>query len=173
MNASRTRFGAPWGRVVRILSLAAVAILGGLPVMALTAFEMPAIARYSLVITPVLTLLVSAAFVVRGYELAPGMLIVQRLGWATRIPLAGLKTAVIDPEAMASSVRIFGNGGLFVISGLFRNNALGMYRAYVTDLRLAIVMRWADRTIVISPDAPEAFLEQLRAQGLLAPSIKA
>lgn len=171
MTENSVKFSAPWGTAVRLISLVAGMILAGLPVvglLALSDFHVPVFARYSMVITPILVLVISLAFVVRGYEVADGVLLVRRLGWTTRIALAGLKTAVIDPDAMNRSIRIFGNGGLFVISGLYRNNALGLYRAYVTDLKHAIVMRFTDRTIVISPDAPERFLELLRVRGFLA-----
>jgi len=62
---------------------------------------------------------------------------------------------------MRGSIRLFGNGGLFSFSGFFRNQALGIYRAYVTDPALTVVLVFAERTLVISPVQPEAFVKRL------------
>jgi hypothetical protein len=104
----------------------------------------------------------AALFVVRGYEVGAGELRVERLLWATRVDLSGLLRAVSDPSAMRGSLRIFGNGGLYAVTGLFQNGTLGRYRAFVTDQKRAVVLFLPERTIVLSPEDPGAFLEQLR-----------
>ncbi len=109
----------------------------------------------------VVVLLGSALFTIRGYELAGSELLVRRLVWATRIPLQDLRSAWADPSAMKRSIRLFGNGGLFAFSGLFSNRKLGRYRAFATDPRNAVVLRFAARTIVVTPDAPQEFLSTL------------
>ena len=66
---------------------------------------------------------------------------------------------------MARSIRVFGNGGLFAVTGIYRNRKLGTYRAYVTDRKLSVVLRTrAGKSIVVSPERPEAFLATLRAR---------
>jgi hypothetical protein len=112
---------------------------------------------------PPLVILGGVLFVVRGYQLAPGELRVHRLLWATRIDLAGLDRAAADPSAMDGSLRIFGNGGLYAVTGLFQNRTLGRYRAFVTDKRRSVVLHFPDRTVVVSPEDPFSFLHQLRA----------
>ncbi|MBI4914486.1 MAG: hypothetical protein HY825_01440 [Acidobacteria bacterium] len=112
---------------------------------------------------PPLIALVAALFVVVAYDVDGTELGVQRLLWSTRIPLTGIAAAWHDPNAMKCSLRLFGNGGLYSITGLFRSKALGSYRAYVTDPGRAVVLRLPDRTVVVSPDDPGAFLEGLRA----------
>ena len=62
---------------------------------------------------------------------------------------------------MARSLRIFGNGGLFSVCGRFRNRELGHYRAFVTDPKNAVVLRFGEQTIVISPEGPKEFVEAL------------
>ncbi len=111
---------------------------------------------------PPLAAVVSALFVVRGYRLSPGELLVDRLFWATRVELAGLTRAVADPSAMKGSLRIFGNGGLYSVTGLFYSSTLGRYRAFVTDQARAVVLFVPSRTVVLSPEDPAAFLQQLR-----------
>jgi hypothetical protein len=83
---------------------------------------------------------------VRGYTVTSDTILVQRLFWTTRLPLAGLQSARFEPEAMRWSIRTFGNGGLFSFTGCFRNKLLGAYRAFVTDPRRAVVLRYSGRS---------------------------
>jgi hypothetical protein len=80
------------------------------------------------------------------------------LFWATPLSLAGLQSASYEPRAMRWSLRTFGNGGFFSFSGFYRNRRLGAYRAFVTDLKRTVVLRFLTRTIVVSPAAPEQFV---------------
>lgn len=98
-----------------------------------------------------------ALFGIRGYSRTPDALLVHRLFWTTRLPLAGLQSVQFEPNAMRWSIRTFGNGGFFSFSGFYRNKLLGPYRAFVTDFRHTVFLRYSDRTIVVSPSPPEAF----------------
>jgi len=111
-----------------------------------------------LALVPGLILLVSILFVVKEYRLEAGRLHVGRLLWSTRVDLEGLDHAWHDPSAMTRSLRVFGNGGLFAITGLFQNATLGRYRAYVTDPKQAVVLRTPGRVVVVSPASPGGFL---------------
>ncbi len=62
---------------------------------------------------------------------------------------------------MSKSLRTCGNGGFFSFTGFYRNKALGAYRAYVTDLHQTVVLRYSDRTVVVSPESPEEFAREL------------
>ena len=103
----------------------------------------------------------SALFTIRGYTLTGDAMLIHRLFWTTRLPLAGLQSAKFEPDAMRRSFRTFGNGGLFSFSGFFRNSALGAYRAFVTDPHRTVVLHFPARTVVVSPSAPEEFVEDL------------
>lgn len=139
----------------------------GLP-RAIVPASQPALAeslRVLVFLLPFVILGVSALFVVRGYEVHGRDLLVQRLLWATRVPLDGLDAAWQDPEAMARSIRVFGNSGLFAVTGIYRSRTLGTYRAFVTDRKLAVVLRTrAKKSIVVSPERPEAFLTALKGR---------
>ncbi len=102
-----------------------------------------------------------ALFTIRGYTVATGAILVHRLLWSTRLPLTGLQTAHFDPGAMVGSIRTFGNGGFYSFTGRYWNKHLGSYRAYVTDPKRAVVLRFRDHTVVLSPDAPEDFVRDL------------
>lgn len=106
----------------------------------------------------------SLAIGVRGYSITAEAIVVHRYGWVTKFPLVTLVSAEIDPNAMKRSIRTFGNGGLFGFIGRFRNKHLGSYTAYVTNTLNSVVLRYPDKTIVISPDNPAVFVEQLHAQ---------
>jgi hypothetical protein len=103
----------------------------------------------------------AALFIVRSYAIEPNVLAIRRLLWTTRLPLAGLQSAEVSPNVMRGSLRLFGNGGMFSITGLFRNRALGNYRAFVTDLTKTVVLRFPNRTVVISPENPERFVADI------------
>lgn len=156
-----TRFNAPWGRELTVLTTIATAMIAGIAVFIWTRGGR---------VTPTLLLLVHAiplALTVRRYELVPGALLIRRLWWDTRWPLDGPVTATVRPGVMAHSWRIWGNGGLFAISGHFSNAALGRYRAFVTDFKRTVVLDTPRGIVVVSPDRPDDFvsaLERTRGQ---------
>lgn len=114
-----------------------------------------------MVLLPLLLLPGAALFIIRHYTIESEALAIQRLLWTTRLPLAGLQSAEVLPDAMRGSLRLFGNGGMFSITGRYRNRALGNYRAYVTDLTKTVVLRFSTRTIVVSPENPERFVAEI------------
>jgi hypothetical protein len=115
----------------------------------------------------------TALFCVRGYALSPGELRVKRLFWDTRISLHGLREAVFDPEATRRSIRLMGNGGLFAFTGWFRNTRLGRYRAFLTDPKRTVVLRFPGRTIVVSPHDPEGFIRDAMVQAVATDAMAA
>jgi hypothetical protein len=166
-------FSAPWGGPL-ILMTAVCAVLclllplpGVLIALGSSALGMSAIppwAGWPLAAVPLLTLGLSAAFMVRGYILTDVSLSIKRLGWETRLDLSRLNSATVDPEALQRSVRIFGNGGLFSFTGWFRNKKLGSYRVFATDAKRAVVLRFAGKTIVLTPDDPQKFVAEINSR---------
>lgn len=156
-------FSAPWSTSLKVMTAISVAILAGLPLVGVTTGprEEP-IWQIAMIGLPLSILLGALPFMVRGYHVENSVLTVRRLGWSSRIPLDGLETAEVDPEAMKGSIRTFGNGGLFCFAGRFRNARLGTYRAWATDPTLAVVLKFPDRTLVVSPDRPDRFVEAIR-----------
>lgn len=149
------KFKAPWGRELTVLTAISTFI-----VFALSVYVWSRGGRF----VPLLLLAIHAvplALTVRGYELGPGELRIRRLWWDTRWALDGHVTASVRPDVMARSWRIWGNGGLFAISGHFSNADLGRYRAFVTDFKRTVVLQTARGVVVISPDRPEQFVAAL------------
>lgn len=77
--------------------------------------------------------------------------------------LTDLQSVEVDPRAMTKSIRLIGNGGLFCFAGLFKNKHLGKYRAFATNPRNAVVLRFSHRTVVVTPEEPESFAEAIEA----------
>ena len=160
------RFGAPWSGKLRAATLIGIVVLLGLPV-AIT--SVPANGEASTLLVAIIAVVdlaviaTAALFLIRGYRLDGDGLHIERLLWADRIPLTALRRAWPDPEATSRSLRLFGNSGFFCIAGLFSNRTLGRYRAFATDPRHAVVLRSAERTVVVTPDEPLRFLSVIQA----------
>lgn len=163
--AHATDFAAPWSASLKVITAASCVILG---ILALTGLVTRgpggvggAIWFGAMVVVPLGVLIGSAFFIIRGYRLSPNTLTVLRPGWRIDISLANLQSAEVDPNAMKSSWRIFGNGGLFCFAGRFKNRKLGTYRALATDPSRSVVLRFEDRVVVVTPDRPKKFVSEL------------
>ena len=110
---------------------------------------------------PLLLLFGCALWTIRGYTISSDSILVHRLLWSTELPKTGLVSAEVDLEAMRGSLRTFGNGGAFSFTGFYYNKRLRSYRAYVTDPHRTVVLRYANRRVVLSPDKPEDFVQEL------------
>ena len=155
-------FSAPWGRQLKLITTLCGFILFGISAALLAnAPENPPWTYQVGTWMPPAIFALCALFSVRGYSLQENNLIVHRPGWRTRIPLAELQSVSHQPDATGGSIRIFGNGGLFGFIGLFRNQKLGRYRAFATDLAHTVVIRLPVRTIVVTPGDPQRFVSTL------------
>lgn len=158
-------FKAPWSQSLTYITVATcVTLIFGIVALLFVSKQMgnASVSLFSLLI--VLIAVVSAAFMVRGYEIAGDRLLISRLGWTTEIALNNLNSAVYDPTAMEKSLRIFGNGGFFSFVGKFRTSKLGVYDAYVTAPRLAVVLKFGNKTVMVSPEKPKEFVAQILAR---------
>ena len=154
-------FEAPWSRGLKLMSALSAGVIVAVGV-AIGSTPGDLFSRRMALALPLVVLVGPALFTVRGFTLERDALLVHRLLWSTRVSLAGLARAWHDPRAMARSLRLWGNGGFFAITGYFRNKALGIYRAFVTDPARAVVLVLPRRTVVVSPDDPAVFLQYLQ-----------
>ena len=156
-------YRAPWSTGLIVMSVFAVLICFGI------AFGTPLLPQpkhggeigMMLRWLPLAMAPLCALSIIRGYTITPGEILVHRLFWDTRLPRTGLQSATFDPKAMCKSLRTCGNGGFFSITGFYRNKTLGSYRAFVTDPGRSVILRYEKRTVVVSPDGPEEFVNQL------------
>jgi hypothetical protein len=151
-------YRAPWSKMLITITSAVSLLCIGMA----TGFmiSQPGLLPWGTVI-PLVIVIGGALFTIRGYTLTADALLVHRLFWNTRISLKGLQSVHMDSEAMNGSIRTFGNGGLFSFSGRYRNKKLGAYRAFVTDMNNTVVLTFPKRTVVVSPESPEAFVRDI------------
>jgi hypothetical protein len=155
------QFSAPWGRLLKIITSGSVALL--LCISLIGVFTGPRdenriLWRIMMVDLPLAILFISTLFLINGYILTKNTLYIQRPLWDTKIDLSDLITAEFDPTATAKAIRVFGNGGMFCFAGLFHNKRLGTFRAFATDMKKSVIMRFPHRTIVVTPDDPTKFV---------------
>ncbi len=162
------RFPARWGAgIIVTSSLATVATIGAAIIAGRELVQNGQIGLAVVFCGFLLGLFAGCAlFMIRGYTPMPGLLLVHRLFWATRVSLEGLQSVSFEPGTMRWSFRLFGNGGFFCFSGRYWNRRLGSFRALATDLKDTVVLKLRGKTVVISPDHPEQFVYDVwKAQG--------
>lgn len=156
-------YKSPWGVLLTIITVTAVIILLGV----ITSGIIIRIKDYQIlwylvmIVIPSSVLIVTLIFMVRKYEIRERKLLVHRLGWKKIIDLSNLKSAEADPKAVKNSIRLFGNGGLFAFSGIYRNKELGNYNVFATDFKKCVVLKTDQKIFVISPDNPKKFVEDI------------
>ena len=105
-----------------------------------------------------------------AYEINGDELTVRfRLGQKVFPAVTGCATLTGSPPR---GVRLWGNGGLFAATGIFWNQAYGVYRAYITSARYQDYVLVATRTrkILISPENPAEFVKTWRSSAPAAPA---
>ena len=157
------RYNAPWCTGLIVVSTLFTVFMLGLSVSAwwYAFVKQPPIPLRWSALLPLVILFSGVLFTIRGYTITPDAILVHRLLWDTRLPRHGLESAILDPKALRWSLRTFGNGGVFSVSGFFWNKRLRSFRALLTDPKRAVILRYANRRVVLSPDAPEEFIQDL------------
>jgi hypothetical protein len=156
---------ASWPASITVMSTLGIVLLLGVSYAAGKAIPPSGFAHTfgtGVACVPPAILIGALLFVVRGYQLGPSRLRIQRLLWHTEVSLEGLREVEYVPDAMKCSGRIFGNGGLFSITGVYQNKRLGRYRAFVTNPQFCVVLVLPGRVIVVSPENPLAFVQWAR-----------
>jgi len=154
-------FNAPWGVLLSVMTLFGAVILLGLPAYTLYTDKVPSGGPSWLFYGLPFMLLLAYFFTVRGYEIGGDELRIMRPGWQKIFSLRNLQSVDFVPRAMRYSIRTFGNGGLFSFVGNYRNDLLGPYKAYATHFHKTVVLKFPERTIVVTPDEPEKFRDIL------------
>jgi hypothetical protein len=164
MGLTVAQFSAPWSRSLRVVTIAAVALLLTLVLIgSLVGPRQSWLWRVAMLGVPLVVLVGSLLFMVRGYVLTESQIEVRRFGWSTVLPLAGLAAVSGEPQGLQGSLRLFGNGGLFGISGWFWNRRIGRFRAYATDPERAVLLRYRDgRKVLVTPHDVQHFIVRVR-----------
>lgn len=161
---------APWPPVLKVSSAVVTLLVGAVEYGAFLTIPPHGAAHVVGVLVVValpLMLLLSILFVVTGFAIDHHALYIRRMLWTTRVELSGLRRIWLEPDAIKGSIRLYGNGGLFSFSGIYRSKKLGRYRLFATDPACAVVMVHSAGTVVVTPANPPTFIERVR---LLYPS---
>ena len=70
----------------------------------------------------------------------------------------------ISKSDINGSIKTFGSDGFFGYIGRFRNNKLGNYSMYVTDMNNLILVRTGNKKYVFSCSRPQEFVEFVNLQ---------
>jgi hypothetical protein len=161
--SSETRiFATPWARSLRWLTILSLLILIGLVVLALVMGPTGNVAWISVILVPAILVLAAVTFLtIRRYEVLPQELLVKRLGWTTRVDLTGLESVQADPLALREARRTFGEGKLSLFFNTYDNPRLGRLQAYGKQEPQSVVLRFPDRTVVVTPAEPQRMVEVL------------
>jgi Bacterial PH domain len=155
-------FRAPWSASLRATTVSSVVVIAlATAALIFASLHLSQPGLMVMIALPLLLLAVAFASRVRGYTLTEGAIYVRRGVWDLRLPLAGLRSVTGDVDAMRGSLQ-FGNWGLFSLTGRWWNKKLGWYRSYATDPSRAVVLRYAQRTVVITPHDPQHFIMRAR-----------
>ena len=87
-------YTAPWSKSRIVISSLVTAICIGV------ATSLVWTGRPWAALLPVVIICSGILFTIRGYTVTPDAILVHRLLWTTRLPLAGLHSAQVEPEAM-------------------------------------------------------------------------
>jgi hypothetical protein len=166
-SVTTIEFRAPWSGALQTMTIAVASILVLMTLVVATLVATGLARPYMslMIVLPLLLVAAALLYRVRGYTLTDDAILVRRLAGNFRLPLAGLLAVSGDVEAMRGSVRLLGNWGLFSITGRYWNRKLGSYRAFATDPSRAVVLRYSNQTVVITPHDPQHFI--MRARTLL------
>jgi hypothetical protein len=160
---SAQRFSAPWSLSVLVITYGVLGLMAGVAIVCHQ--QAPPDARWLATGILAAIVLVTLPFSVRGYVLTPEALWIERWGWRHAISLRDVVSATVDPEALRGSLRLFASGGLFGFFGIFWSRRLGIFRAYCTAPERCVLLKLRQRTVVVSPDNPEAFVAALKNHG--------
>jgi Bacterial PH domain len=156
-------YSAPWSRALKFATLFTVLLLCAASVLGYHFGPRQWLSwRVFTLAVPLLSLVLGILFMVRGYRATAQGIEIERFGWATQLPLAKLLAVTADPLALTGSIRRLGNGGFFAITGIYSNQRHGRFRAWATDPSRAVVLKYADHTVILTPDDPGRFVQQVQ-----------
>lgn len=128
----------------------------------------PSLAAYLVYIAPVLLITLLIAFYIlkpRYITADTSELAIHSITRPVSFPYHTIcSVSKVSSKDMSGAVRTFGNGGLFGYTGKYYNSRLGKMTWYCTQRKNYILLTLTNnKKIVITPDDPEALLEELRS----------
>jgi len=162
------RFAAPWDRTLRAATLVAVvllaAVVGVIAVLTARAGGPPALVAGAAALVAA-TLGVTWSLAPRAFAVEAGEVRIERPLRPIAIPIRSIRSAGLLPRAaLRGALRLGGSGGLFGYYGRFWSRSLGAFRLYATRRDGLVRIDTPEERFVLSPEAPERFLEEVLAR---------
>jgi hypothetical protein len=160
-----TQASAPMSPAIKVVTGLVLAMIAALFLAAGKVYGMPwagagisAVALFCYLRAPI-------AYEINGDELTVRLRMCQKVFPA----VIGCTTLTGRPPM---GLRLWGNGGLFAATGIFWNQAYGVFRAYLTSARYQDYVLVATRTrkILISPENPAEFVKTWKSSAPAAPA---
>ena len=169
MQSPRSEFPTTWGRLTRLITVSAVGLAFGVSayILVLGAAQLSharSVGTLMIVVAvaDILLMLKAAALAPGGYFVTPREIVVRRILGSVRIPLSDVTDVRSGGDILKGVLWLGGSGGLFGFFGKFRRPGMGTFMAYATRLdRLVLIERGNATPIVLSPDEPERFVEEV------------
>ncbi|MBX3746453.1 MAG: hypothetical protein KF833_14190 [Verrucomicrobiae bacterium] len=160
---SERQYAAVWGRRIRVITVLVLLLCGGVTVGIALLVNRPEERWVVWLVTALMLGIVggTALFSIRGFEIGRDGVRIRRVLWTNRIPFEAIESAEVDPEACRGAWKTMGNDGLFAMHGWFRSRRLGSFRAFVTHPGDAVVLRGPKGIVVVSPENPRRFVNDL------------
>ena len=112
-----------------------------------------------------LMLVLGFAWSPRGYTVGERRLTIRRWAGDVAVPLDGLREArIASCEDTKGAIRWMGSGGLFGYYGTFQLRKYGMSDWYVTNRRRMVLLVTGNKTVMVSPNDPDAFLNAVTTE---------
>lgn len=164
------RYAAPWDRSLRVSTgvlLAVIALAGAvLAAIVLAVGAGPLVTALGGLALAVLAGVAVAAWALAptGYAIEGGTLRVLRRLRPIEVPLAEVGAVCRIAELRAGgAARIGGSAGFFGHHGRFWSRPLGSFRLHATRTHDLVLLDLSDDRLLLSPDLPERFLEEVLA----------
>lgn len=121
--------------------------------------------KYLLTIILLTTVIAGVGYMPMRLKANDEKVTVRRLFGSLEIPLNEvIDTRRIFKSEIDGSIRTFGSGGLFGYLGRFKNDRLGNYTMYATELNNLILVRTNNKKYVFSYSCPQEFVEFVNLQ---------
>ncbi len=121
--------------------------------------------KYLMIAVFLITIIVGICFAPIRLSSNDEKITVRMLFSSRVIPLSEVtRVNRISKRDISSSIQTFGSGGLFGYLGRFKNDKLGRFNMYATDLNNLILIRTINNNYVLSCSRPNEFIEYVNFQ---------
>lgn len=151
-----------WSSSVLTITIVTLAILGG-AIFYLSTLKWPLMMlwlKYLLITVLVATIVIGIIYMPIRLNIDNEKITVVRIFSSLEIPKQEIvEIKKIQRSEIDNSIRTFGSGGLFGYLGLFKNDKLGSYTMYATELNNLILIRTNNKKYIINCSNPEKPIE--------------